>query len=118
MTFNGVHCNVGSGLDPDSGIFTVPVGGQYFFMFHIATHDNKKALLSIRKNGEEVASIFDQNHKDNHKNSMAGQNLLLDCQRGDEVREVSFDILVQVAIYVYNCTMARRKNFVLLFCFF
>merc|ERR1711934_958771 len=36
-----------------------------------ATH--KKDLLSIRKNGEEVASIFDQNHKDNHKNSMAGQ---------------------------------------------
>ena len=85
MTFNGVHCNVSSGLDPDSGIFTVPVGGQYFFMFHIATHDNKKALLSIRKNGEEVASIFDQNHKDNHKNSMAGQSIVIDCIRGDEI---------------------------------
>merc|ERR1712012_786688 len=85
LTFNGVHCNVGSGLDPDSGIFTVPVGGQYFFMFHIATHDNKKALLSIRKNGEEIASIFDQNHKDNHKNSMAGQTIVIDCMRGDEV---------------------------------
>ena len=85
LTFNGTHCNVGSGLDPDSGIFTVPVGGQYFFMFHIATHDNKKALLSIRKNGEEVASIFDQNHKDNHKNSMAGQSIVIDCFRGDEI---------------------------------
>ena len=85
LTFNGTHCNVGSGLDPDSGIFTVPVGGQYFFMFHIATHDNKKALLSIRKNGEEVASIFDQNHKDNHKNSMAGQSIVIDCIRGDEI---------------------------------
>merc|ERR1712180_469551 len=30
---------------------------------------------SDRKNGEEIASIFDQNHKDNHKNSMAGQNI-------------------------------------------
>ena len=75
-------------------------------------------MLSIRRNGEEIASVFDQNHKDNHKNSMAGQNLLLDCQRGDEVGEVSFNILVQVAIYVYNCTIARRKNFVLLFRFF
>ena len=54
-------------------------------MFHIATHDNKKALLSIRKNGEEVASIFDQNHKDNHKNSMAGQSIVIDCVRGDEI---------------------------------
>jgi len=85
LNFNGVHCNVGSGLDADSGIFSVPVSGQYFFMFHIATHDNKKALLSIRKNGEEVASIFDQNHKDNHKNSMAGQSIVIDLIRGDEI---------------------------------
>ena len=85
LTFNGSLCNVGSGLDVDSGIFTAPVGGMYFFMFHIATHDNKKALLSIRKNGDEIASIFDQNHKDNHKNSMAGQTIIIDCQRGDEI---------------------------------
>merc|ERR1712198_496084 len=54
LTFNGSMCNVGGGLDVDSGIFTVPVGGMYLFMFHIATHDNKKALLSIRKNGDEI----------------------------------------------------------------
>merc|ERR1712045_991848 len=71
LTFNGTYCNVGGGFDADTGIFTAPCGGTYLFMFHIATHDNRKALLSIRKNGEEIASIFDQNHKDNHKNSMA-----------------------------------------------
>lgn len=85
LTFNGVYCNVGGGLIADSGIFTCPVGGMYIFMFHIATHDNKKALLSIRKNGEEIASIFDQNHKDNHKNSMAGQTIVTDLVKGDEV---------------------------------
>merc|ERR1712240_315020 len=74
LTFQGTYCNAGGGLDCDTGIFTCPCGGTYMFQFHIATHDNKKALLSIRKNGEEIASIFDQNHKDNHKNSMAGQN--------------------------------------------
>merc|ERR1711997_1425704 len=85
LAFNGTYCNVGGGLDTDTGIFTCPTGGTYLFMFHIATHDNKKALLSIRKNGEEIASIFDQNHKDNHKNSMAGQNIILDVKRGDEI---------------------------------
>merc|ERR1711962_140146 len=85
LTFNGTYCNVGGGLDIDTGIFTCPTGGTYLFMFHIATHDNKKALLSIRKNGEEIASIFDQNHKDNHKNSMAGQNIILNVNRGDEI---------------------------------
>merc|ERR1712201_33880 len=85
LTFNGTYCNVGGGLDTDTGIFTCPTGGTYMFQFHIATHDNKKALLSIRKNGEEIASIFDQNHKDNHKNSMAGQNIIMDVKRGDEI---------------------------------
>merc|ERR1711915_770706 len=85
LTFNGTYCNVGGGFDADTGIFTAPMGGTYLFMFHIATHDNKKALLSIRRNGEEIASIFDQNHKDNHKNSMAGQNIILDVKRGDEI---------------------------------
>merc|ERR1711971_702592 len=85
LTFNGTYCNNGGGLDVDTGIFTCPTGGTYLFMFHIATHDNKKALLSIRKNGEEIASIFDRNHKDNHKNSMAGQNIIIDVKRGDEI---------------------------------
>merc|ERR1719382_2010119 len=85
LTFQGTYCNNGGGLDLDTGIFTCPCGGTYMFQFHIATHDNKKALLSIRKNGEEVASIFDQNHKDNHKNSMAGQNIIIDVKRGDEI---------------------------------
>merc|ERR1712153_124068 len=85
LTFQGTYCNVGGGLDTDTGIFTCPCGGTYMFQFHIATHDNKKALLSIRKNGEEIASIFDQNHKDNHKNSMAGQNIIMDVKRGDEI---------------------------------
>jgi len=85
LTFNGTYCNVGGGLDADTGIFTAPMGGSYLFMFHIATHDNKKALLSIRKNGEEIASIFDQNHKDNHKNSMAGQTIIINVNRGDEI---------------------------------
>merc|ERR1712012_1276923 len=85
LTFQGTYCNNGGGLDIDTGIFTCPCGGTYMFQFHIATHDNKKALLSIRKNGEEIASIFDQNHKDNHKNSMAGQTIIIDCVKGDEV---------------------------------
>merc|ERR1711936_1329726 len=85
LTFQGTYCKNGGCLDVDTGIFTCPCGGTYMFQFHIATHGNKKALLSIRKNGEEVASIFDQNHKDNHKNSMAGQNIIIDVKRGDEI---------------------------------
>lgn len=85
LTFQGCSSNVGGGMDAESGVFTCPLGGTYLFVFHIATHDNKKALLSIRLNGEEMASVFDQNHKDNHKNSMAGTTILLSLKKGDEV---------------------------------
>lgn len=85
LTFQGCSVNVGSGMDPETGVFIAPLGGSYLFVFHIATHDNKKALLSIRLNGEEVASVFDQNHKDNHKNSMAGTTIVLNLKKGDEV---------------------------------
>merc|ERR1711929_31232 len=85
LTFQGASVNVGGGMDPETGVFNCPIGGSYLFVFHIATHDNKKALLSIRLNGEEVASVFDQNHKDNHKNSMAGTTIVLNLKKGDEV---------------------------------
>merc|ERR1711937_678625 len=60
LTFNGTYCNVGGGFDADTGIFTAPMGGTYMFMFHIATQDN-------------------------HKNSMAGQNIIINVNRGDEI---------------------------------
>merc|ERR1712168_578767 len=85
LTFNGAYCNAGNGLDVEAGVFTCPIGGTYMFQFHLATHDKKKALLSIQVNGKEIASVFDQNHKDNHKNSMAGTNVVHKVKRGDKV---------------------------------
>ena len=106
LTFNGAYCNAGQGLDVDTGVFTCPIGqeagtrgctdtdtactgGTYMFQFHLATHDNKKALLSIKVNDKEIASVFDQNHKDNHKNSMAGTNVVHEVKRGDQVQSIS-----------------------------
>ena len=55
-------------MDPKSGVFEVPFTGVYFFALHVCVHDLKKALISIRKNGKtELASLYDQNHVDNHK---------------------------------------------------
>ena len=45
-----------------------------------------KILLLYRKNGIEVATLFDQNHTDNHKNSMASQSVLLELEEGDKVQ--------------------------------
>merc|ERR1712226_157110 len=60
LTFQGCSANNGGGMDYETGIFTCPLGGTYMFVFHIATHDNKK-------------------------NSMAGTTILLNIKKGDEV---------------------------------
>ena len=46
----------------------------------------KKVLLSLRRNGVEFATVYDQNHVDNHKNSMAGQSVLAELAMGDRVQ--------------------------------
>merc|ERR1711872_235682 len=78
LTFSSCTVSSGSAMEPSSGIFTAPVTGCYMFSIHVCTHDMKKALMALRRNGVEVATLFDQNHIDNHKNSMAGQTVLLE----------------------------------------
>ena len=56
------------------------------FAVHLCAYDMKKALAAIRRNGVEVATLFDQNHVDNHKNSMVGQNVLMELQQGDRIQ--------------------------------
>ena len=43
-----------------SGEFVVPEPGLYLFLVTCCTYDMKKCLLSIRKNGKDVANIHDQ----------------------------------------------------------
>ena len=56
-----------------SGVFTVPISGYYLLSLTVCSQDKKKVLLSIRRNGEELASLYDQNHNDNHANTMSSQ---------------------------------------------
>jgi hypothetical protein len=86
LTFNQCTANEGGGMDPKSGIFCAPVPGAYCISFHVCTHDLKKALISLRRNGSEIGSVFDQNHVDNHKNSMAGQTMIVELDKGDKVQ--------------------------------
>jgi len=98
LTFSTCTVNSGNAMDPASGIFTVPVTGCYMFSIHVCTHDMKKALIALRRNGVEVATVFDQNHVDNHKNSMAGQSVLMEVAAGDRVQ-----------VYLYTFTGLHDK---------
>jgi hypothetical protein len=98
LTFSSCSVNSGNAMDPKSGIFTVPLTGCYMFSIHVCTHDMKKALIAMRRNGVEVATVFDQNHIDNHKNSMAGQTVLMELAVGDRVQ-----------VYLYTFTGLHDK---------
>ena len=45
--------------------------------------------IFFRVNGTEVGSFYDQNHESNHKNSMVGQSVLIDCKQGDKVQVIT-----------------------------
>ena len=60
LTFEGCSVNAGEAMDAKAGIFTAPFNAAYMFSLHVCTHDLKKALVAIRRNGIEVASIYDQ----------------------------------------------------------
>merc|ERR1712213_285493 len=52
LTFNGTYCNVGGGLDTDTGIFTCPTGGTYLFMFHRRKpHQDPRTWSPVRPEG-------------------------------------------------------------------
>ena len=75
--------------------------GCYMFSINVCTQDMKKVLMSIRKNGEEVGTVYDQNHIDNHRNSMAGNTVLVDLVPGDKV---------QLYMYTFSGLHDKKAN--------
>ena len=94
------------------------------FAIHLCTHDMKKALAALRRNGVEVlailqhvccqlftlstqvATLYDQNHIDNHKNSMVGQCVLMELQQGDRVQVLYYYTTLLhycITVFLYYC---------------
>ena len=71
------------------------------FSINVCTQDMKKVLMSIRKNGEEVGTVYDQNHIDNHRNSMAGNTVLVDLMPGAKV---------QLYMYTFSGLHDKKAN--------
>ncbi len=61
-----------------------------------------------------MASFYDQNHESNHKNSMAGQSVLVDLEGGDKVQiYVYTDTGLQVG--QHNCCISNSRKMTQLF---
>ena len=60
LSLAGTTVNIGQAMNPKSGEFVTPEPGLYLFLVTCCTLDMKKCLVSIRKNGKDVANLFDQ----------------------------------------------------------
>ena len=65
--------------------------------------------MSIRKNGEEIGTLYDQNHIDNHRNSMASQTVVTELSQGDRV---------QLYLYTFSGLHDKKANHLTQFCGF
>ena len=79
------------------------------FSITVCTQDMKKVLMSIRKNGEEIGTLYDQNHIDNHRNSMASQTVVTELSQGDRV---------QLYLYTFSGLHDKKANHLTQFCGF
>lgn len=101
LTFSGTTLDTAKAMDTRSGVFTVPVSGIYLLSLHLCSQDRKKVLVSLRQNDHELASLYDQNHADNHKSSMVGQVVVAALSQGDTL---------QVYLYTSSASSDKKSN--------
>mgnify|MGYP001450054841 CR=1 FL=1 len=97
---NNVESQLNITLNYRSGVFTVPLSGLYLLTLTVCSQDKRKILISIRRNGEELASLYDQNHGDNNANTMSSQVFMTRLTKSDTI-----------TVYLYtNTGITDRKT--------
>jgi len=78
LPFTKLNANLGDGMDPDTGVFTVPTSGLYLFLLNVYGAPRDGVTLSIKYNEfSELASCSGV--------GKASQSALADVNRGDTV---------------------------------
>ena len=88
-----------------SGIFSVPISGLYLLSISVCSQDRKKVLISVRRNGQVLASLYEQNLVDNSKNSMSSQMLVAELEEGDKVQ-----VYLHSVHYTGSATCDKKNN--------
>ena len=64
----------------------------------------------------QVGTLYDQNHNDNHRNSMAGQSLLIELEQGDRV-QVRDDRQIISELHISHFLPVLKKIWVVVWLF-
>ncbi|XP_067308485.1 cerebellin 13 [Pseudorasbora parva] len=82
LIYQKIFTNIGNAYDSNTGTFTAPVNGVYFFRFYAHAHPSKQMAVSLHKNNQIQCSVFSLKPETNVNGS---NGVVLSLNKGDEV---------------------------------
>ncbi|XP_036453104.1 complement C1q-like protein 3 [Colossoma macropomum] len=82
LIYKKVFSNYGNGYDSNTGIFTAPIKGVYFFRFYAHCHPGTKMAVSLYKNDQGQCSVFSWKPV---TNGNASNSTVLTLEKGDRI---------------------------------
>ncbi|KAJ0001173.1 hypothetical protein NQD34_006193 [Periophthalmus magnuspinnatus] len=83
LKYKNVFSNFGSNYNPATGIFTATIKGVYFFRFSMYSNHSPNSVVSLKKNGERVVSVWDTATSDS--TDMGSNAAVFPLEAGDTV---------------------------------
>merc|ERR550539_1932562 len=86
VSYTKVNTNTGAGMNINSGVFTSPVNGSFYFQFHGLVGQGHEARVVMMLNDDVVATMYDKDYSgNNNRYAMFGQSVILDMKGLDNV---------------------------------
>lgn len=82
LLYQKIFTNTGNAYDSNTGTFTAPVKGVYFFRFYAHAHPFNQVAVSLHKNDQIQCSVFFLKPETNANGS---NGVVLSLEKGDEV---------------------------------
>lgn len=82
LVFKNIITNFGNHYSQETGIFTAPVNGVYYFRFSGHAQASRTMAMTLHKNNERIFSVYDQ-QQDISGNASNG--VTLELVQGDQV---------------------------------
>ncbi|KAL4618278.1 complement C1q-like protein 4 [Arapaima gigas] len=83
LVYKTVLTNIGSAYNPATGIFTAPLRGVYYFIYHCHGGSSSEMNVSLYKNEQHIVMAYEGKSDDSSDNMSNGVSLQLES--GDQV---------------------------------
>ncbi|XP_052327296.1 complement C1q-like protein 2 isoform X5 [Oncorhynchus keta] len=88
VVYKKVITNIGEAYNPDTGVFTAPVRGAYYFTFTCNVGNSGVANAALLKNGVNMAAVYEYANPISGIYHSGANGVILDLVEGDKVNVV------------------------------